>query len=143
MQAIEQRGRTSLSVSCEIKERVRQRKQSNQTYDDVLGNLLEIADIGDSGLADGVVFLYSVPIDGEMKKLKTPIPLLLHQDKNRKFNLANHEYKILVSFCDSLDEAMKDAGEQFVENLYEFTDTTTPMTKAAQEFGEKLKKRIA
>lgn len=138
MQAVLRRQKTSLSVSRQTKERVIQRKRGNQTYDDVLVSLLDITDVNELGLADGIVFLHSIPINNNMKKLKQPIPLLLHLDKNRKFNLANTEYKILVSFCDTLDEAIQDAGLQFAENLADFTDQSTPMTKSAKEFGEKL-----
>ncbi|MDU9377149.1 hypothetical protein McpSp1_17960 [Methanocorpusculaceae archaeon Sp1] len=73
MQAVDRRSqKTSISISVQIKERVRSKKRCNQTYDDVLEQMLNITDIGDEGKASGVVFLYSVPIgaDNEMKKLK-------------------------------------------------------------------------
>ena len=112
-----------------------QKKRGNQTYDDVLENLLNLADIGDSEQADGIVFLYSVPIDGETKKLREPIQLLLHCEEDGTVDVANDEYSILVS-ADSLRQAVEDAKLQFVENLKRFT--APGLSSSSQKFGEKL-----
>lgn len=145
MQAMDQRPqKTSITVSTHIKERVCSRKRGNQTYDDVLEQMLNISDIGDEGKASGVVFLYSVPIgaDNEMKKLKSPLPLLLHVDeKNGFIDLANNEFKILVS-CKTLEEALEEAGLQFSDSFDEYNDPSIPMTTAAKEFGKKLRDAV-
>jgi hypothetical protein len=102
--------------------------------------MLNMSDIGDEGKASGVVFLYSVPIgaENEMKKLKSPLPLLLHVDeKNGFIDLANSEFKILVS-CKTLEEALEEAGLQFSDSFNEYNDPSIPMTTAAKEFGKKL-----
>ena len=134
--------KTSITVSAHIKERVCSRKRGNQTYDDVLEQMLNVLDVGEEGKANGVVFLYEVPVGDEMRKLQSPIQLLLHLDKNGKYNLANTEFKILVSFCDTLEEALDEAGFQFADNLAEFTDPTISMTPDAKEFGKKLQNMV-
>ena len=143
MQVMDQRPqKTSITVSAHIKERVCSRKRGNQTYGDVLEQMLNVLDVGEEGKVNGVVFLYEVPVKDEMRKLKSPIQLLLHVDKNGKFNLANTEFKILVSFCDTLEEALEDAGFQFADNLEEFTDPKIPMTTEARIFGKKLQNMV-
>ena len=63
MQAAETRPqRVTISISSEIKERVIQRKRGHQTYYDVLGQMLDLLDVGDEGTAHGVVFLSEVPL---------------------------------------------------------------------------------
>ena len=145
MQVMDQRPqRTSITVSAHIKERVCSRKRGNQTYDDVLEQMLNISDIGEEGKASGVVFLYSVPIGANtgMKKLKAPLPLLLHVDeKNGFIDLANNEFKILVS-CKTLEEALEEAGLQFSDNYDQYNDPNVPMTTAAKEFGKKLRDAV-
>lgn len=134
--------KTSITVSAHIKERVCSKKRGNQTYDDVLEQMLNVLDVGEEGKVNGVVFLYEVPIRDELRKLKYPMQLLLHVDKNGKYNLANTECKILVSFCDTLEEALKEAGFQFADNLEEFTDPDIPLTAEAKEFGKKLQNMV-
>lgn len=140
MQAVKQgQSRTTITISNHIKERVVQKKRGNQTYDDVLENLLDIADIRDSESADGIIFLYSVSIDGDLKKLKEPIKLLLHKEDDGTIDLANDEYKILVS-CDSLGEALEDAGIQFAENLSMFSKPN--LSESSRRFGDKLRNAV-
>lgn len=136
--------KTRITVSSRMKDRVCSRKRGNQTYDDVLEQMLNITDIGDQGKASGVVFLYSVPIgtDNEKKKLKSPLPLLLHIDEKNGFvDLANNEFKILVS-CKTLEEALEEAGLQFSDNFDQYNDLNVPMTMAAREFGKKLRDAV-
>jgi Ca2+-binding EF-hand superfamily protein len=143
MQAIDERlQKTSITVSAYIKERVCSKKRGNQTYDDVLEQMLNVLDVGEEGKVNGVVFLYEVPVRDEMRKLKYPVQLLLHVDKNGKCNLANTEFKILVSFCDTLEEALEEAGFQFADNLEEFTNPDLPLTAEAKEFGKKLQNMV-
>lgn len=130
---------TTISISTSTFKRVLQKKRDNQTYDDIFSNLLDIADISDLEDVDGIVFLDSVPIDGEMKKLKKPIMLLLHTESDGSVDLANDEFKILVS-CDSLTEALKDAGEQFAENLAMFSEPN--QSEQSRIFGEKLRNSV-
>ncbi len=140
MQAVRQRpARATLSVSPQIKERITRRKRGAQTYDDVLEEVLNLADIRESGAADGVIFLHFVSIDGETKKLREPIQLLLHYEEDGTIDLANDEYKILVS-CDSLAEALEDAKAQFTENLKMFTAPS--LSPASREFGNKLRNAV-
>ena len=145
MQAAETRSqRATISISSEIKERVIQRKRGHQTYDDVLGQMLDILDVGDEGAAHGVVFLSEVPLgkDNEMKKLKIPIPLQLHLDqKNGFIDLANTEFKILVS-CETLEEALEEAGSQFSDSFDQYNDPDVSMTAASKEFGKKLRDAV-
>ncbi len=145
MQAAETRPqRATISISSEIKERVIQRKRGHQTYDDVLGQMLDLLDVGDEGTAHGVVFLSEVPLgkDNEMKKLKIPIPLQLHLDsKNGFIDLANTEFKILVS-CDTLEEALEEAGLQFSDSFDQYNDPDVSMTAASKEFGKKLRDAV-
>ncbi|MDO9523492.1 MAG: hypothetical protein Q7J08_07265 [Methanocorpusculum sp.] len=145
MQAAETRPqRATISISSEIKERVIQRKRGHQTYDDVLGQMLDMLDVGDEGTAHGVVFLSEVPIgkDNEMKKLKIPIPLQLHIDqKNGFIDLANPEFKILVS-CETLEEALEEAGLQFSDSFDQYNDPDVSMTAASKEFGKKLRDAV-
>jgi hypothetical protein len=145
MQAAETRSqRATISISSEIKERVIQRKRGHQTYDDVLGQMLDILDVGDKGAAHGVVFLSEVPLgkDNEMKKLKIPIPLQLHLDqKNGFIVLANTEFKILVS-CETLEEALEEAGLQFSDSFDQYNDPDVSMTAASKEFGKKLRDAV-
>lgn len=130
---------TTISISTSTFKRVLQKKRDNQTYDDIFSNLLDIADISDLEDVDGIVFLDSVPIDGEMKKLKKPIMLLLHTESDGSVDLANDEFKILVS-CNSLTEALKDAGEQFAENLAMFSEPN--QSEQSRIFGEKLRNSV-
>jgi len=145
MQAAEtRRQRATISISSEIKERVIQRKRGHQTYDDVLGQMLDLLDVGDEGTAHGVVFLSEVPLgkDNEMKKLKIPILLQLHLDqKNGFIDLANTEYKILVS-CETLEEALEEAGLQFSDSFDQYNDPDVSMTAASKEFGKKLRDAV-
>jgi len=145
MQAAETRSqRATISISSEIKERVIQRKRGHQTYDDVLGQMLDMLDVGDEGAAHGVVFLSEVPLgkDNEMKKLKIPIPLQLHLDqKNGFIDLANTEFKILVS-CETLEEALEEAGSQFSDSFDQYNDPDVSMTAASKEFGKKLRDAV-
>ncbi|MEA5037289.1 hypothetical protein SDC9_25415 [bioreactor metagenome] len=145
MQAAETRPqRATISISSEIKERVIQRKRGHQTYDDVLGQMLDMLDVGDEGTAHGVVFLSEVPLgkDNEMKKLKMPIPLQLHLDqKNGFIDLANTEFKILVS-CETLEEALEEAGLQFSDSFDQYNDPDVSMTAASKEFGKKLRDAV-
>lgn len=145
MQAAETRPqRATISISSEIKERVIQRKRGHQTYDDVLGQMLDMLDVGDEGTAHGVVFLSEVPLgkDNEMKKLKIPIPLQLHLDqKNGFIDLANTEFKILVS-CETLEEALEEAGLQFSDSFDQYNDPDVSMTAASKEFGKKLRDAV-
>ena len=145
MQAAEtRRQRATISISSEIKERVIQRKRGHQTYDDVLGQMLDLLDVGDEGTAHGVVFLSEVPLgkDNEMKKLKIPILLQLHLDqKNGFIDLANTEYKILVS-CETLEEALEEAGLQFSDSFDQYIDPDVSMTAASKEFGKKLRDAV-
>lgn len=140
MQAVKQRpARATLSVSPRIKERITQIKRGGQTYDDVLENVLNLAEISESGAADGVIFLHSISIDGETKKLREPMQLLLHYEEDGTIDLANDEYKILVS-GDSLTEVLEDARVQFAENLKMFTAAS--LSPASREFGNKLKNAV-
>jgi len=145
MQAAEtRRQRATISISSEIKERVIQRKRGHQMYDDVLGQMLDLLDVGDEGTAHGVVFLSEVPLgkDNEMKKLKIPILLQLHLDqKNGFIDLANTEYKILVS-CETLEEALEEAGLQFSDSFDQYNDPDVSMTAASKEFGKKLRDAV-
>ncbi len=145
MQAAETRPqRATISISSEIKERVIQRKRGHQTYDDVLGQMLDMLDVGDEGTAHGIVFLSEVPLgkDNEMKKLKIPIPLQLYLDqKNRFIDLANTEFKILVS-CETLEEALEEAGLQFSDSFDQYNDPDVSMTAASKEFGKKLRDAV-
>ncbi len=145
MQAAEtRRQRATISISSEIKERVIQRKRGHQMYDDVLGQMLDLLDVGDEGTAHGVVFLSEVPLgkDNEMKKLKIPILLQLHLDqKNGFIDLANTEYKILVS-CETLEEALEEAGLQFSDSFDQYNDPDVSMTAASKEVGKKLRDAV-
>ncbi len=145
MQAAETRPqRATISISSEIKERVIQRKRGHQTYDDVLGQMLDMLDVGDEGTSHGIVFLSEVPLgkDNEMKKLKIPIPLQLYLDqKNGFIDLANTEFKILVS-CETLEEALEEAGLQFSDSFDQYNDPDVSMTAASKEFGKKLRDAV-
>ena len=92
----------------------------------------DAAENGDSGF----LLLREILLDGEVRKLRFPIPLVLNIAENGFVQLANTEYAILVS-CETMQEALETAGYQFADNLLEYTDES-PMTDDAREFGQKL-----
>ena len=135
MQAVEEKQEVILSLPQTIMDRVSSQMHNDQTYADVLDRLLEYGDAAEKG-DSGFLFLREIPLDGEVRKLRFPIPLVLNIAENGFVQLANTEYAILVS-CETMHEALETAGYQFADNLLEYTDDA-PMTADAREFGQKL-----
>lgn len=142
MQALERRTqRVSISVSPEIKERILSLKRGNQTYDDVLGRILETVAVDEKGEDDGVIFMNSVYINGDLKKLKQSIPLKVHISDKGMIHLSNTEYKILVS-CKTLQEALEEAQTEYDTMFKLFNNSETPKSDSAANFGLKLKESV-
>ena len=121
----------------DIKERVCSLKRGNETYNDVLRNMLDTVAVSEKGEDDGVIFLYSVFVKEDLKKLKSPVALRVHIADNDTIHLANTEYKLLVS-AKNLKEAIKEAQLQYADLFDLYNDSETPMSKDALKFGKKL-----
>lgn len=141
MQALDRRTRVSISVSPEIKQRIVSLKHGNQTYDDVLSRILETIAIDEKGKENGVIFMNSVYVNGDLKRLKESIPLKVHISDNGMIHLSNTEYKILVS-CETLQEAIEEAQTEFDTMFNLFNNPETPRGESAIAFGQKLKESV-
>ncbi|MDV0443403.1 hypothetical protein [Methanorbis rubei] len=134
-------GRTQLSVSVATKQRMLSRKKEHQTYDEVLKFLLDTIEVGDDGNEYGVIFLHTIPVDGEMKKLRSPLPLILNIAENGYIQLANTEYSILVSLP-TLKEAVDEAQRQFADGLVFFNNPDLHLSPAARERGKHFRDAV-
>ncbi|MDU9377164.1 hypothetical protein McpSp1_18110 [Methanocorpusculaceae archaeon Sp1] len=133
--------KTSISVSAQIKERVRSKKRGNQTYDDVLGQMLDVLDIGERGDEGGVVFLSTVYVHDELKKLKQPMPLKITIQEDESLILTNDEYSFLIT-CKNLTEGLEKARLMFADDYDLFNDPETPMYPSAAAYGKLLKDSV-
>jgi hypothetical protein len=142
MQAIDgDKKRTQMTVYPKTKQRILSRKREHQTYDDVLNILLDTVEIGDKGEEYGVIFLHSVFVGGEMKKLKKPLPLTLNIAENGYIQLANTEYSILVS-SPNVKEAIEEAQLQFSDGFGFFNNPALNLSPAAKARGERFKDAV-
>ncbi|MCZ0861673.1 MAG: hypothetical protein O0W85_04100 [Methanocorpusculum sp.] len=142
MQAMDQRPqKTSITVSAHIKERVCSKKRGNQTYDDVLEQMLDVLDIGETGEEGGVVFLHTVYVHDELKKLKRPMPLKITIQEDESLILTNDEYSFLIT-CRTLSEGLEKARLMFADDYDIFTDPDTPMYPSAAAYGKLLKDSV-
>lgn len=138
MQAVDGDGqRTQMPIYAKTKQRILSRKREHQTYDDVLNILLDTVEVGDRGEEYGVIFLHSVPLVGERKKLKKPLPLTLNITDDGHIQLANTEYSILVS-SPNLKEAVEEAQLQFADGLEFFTNPHLNLSAAAKARGQQF-----
>ncbi|WP_323383601.1 hypothetical protein [Methanocorpusculum sp.] len=142
MQAIDgDKKRTQMPVYPKTKQRILSRKREHQTYDDVLNILLDTVEIGDKGEEYGVIFLHSVFIGEEIKKLKKPLPLTLNIAENGYIQLANTEYSILVS-SPNVKEAIEEAQLQFSDGFELFNNPALNLSPAAKARGERFKDAV-
>ena len=141
MQAMDHRPqKTSITVSAHIKERVRSRKRGNQTYDDVLEQMMNVLDIGEKE-EGGIVFLTTVYVRDELKKLKQPIPLKITIREDESLILTNDEYSFLIT-CKNLAEGLEKARLLFADDYDLFNDPETPMYPSAAAYGKLLKDSV-
>jgi len=96
MQAEEQNSRATLTIHPDIRDRVRSLKRGNDTYNDVLKTMPDTVEIGEEGDFHGIIFLHSVLVKGDLKKLKKPITLRMHIADNSTIHLANTECELLI-----------------------------------------------
>ncbi|MDO5846545.1 MAG: hypothetical protein Q4Q04_06450 [Methanocorpusculum sp.] len=137
MQAIPPKtGRATISISPELKTTIRSLKRGNETYDDVLKPLIYTAAVHEKGEGIGALFLDSVYIHDQLRKVKSPIPLKIVIDENKSIILVNNEYQLLV-VCSRLDEGLEEARREF-ESLYSiYTRPDIPAAAPAAAFGKK------
>lgn len=133
--------KTSITVSAHIKERVCSKKRGNQTYDDVLEQMLDVLDIGETGEEGGVVFLNTVYVHDELKKLKRPMPLKITIQEDESLILTNDEYSFLIT-CRTLSEGLEKARLMFADDYDIFTDPDTSMYPSAAAYGKLLKDSV-
>ncbi|MDU9376661.1 hypothetical protein McpSp1_12850 [Methanocorpusculaceae archaeon Sp1] len=134
--------KTTITVTEDIKMRVRALKRGNQTYNDVLDTVLRMADVSERREGEGVVFLYSVMVRGDEKKLKRPIPLELHLNDDGTMVLSNDEFSLLV-VCSHLKEGLKEAQLEFSSEYDIFCNPELPeKAVSAREYGKKLQDMI-
>ena len=108
---------------------------ADASYDEVIGNLFNTSN--DSN--HGVIFLNTVYVEGELKRLVTPIPLELYIHEDKMISLSNDEYSILVT-CSSLADGLEEARLEFSDEYAIFCDESIPDAAAsAKKYGEKLK----
>lgn len=142
MQAMDQRPqKTSITVSTHIKERVCSRKRGNQTYDDVLNVLLDTVDTGEKGDEQGVVFLHTVYVKGELKKLKQPILLKMMIQEDNSYVLANEEFSFLIS-CSSIADGLEEGRRMFEEDYALYTNPENQVHPLAKKRAEMLQSAI-
>lgn len=142
MQAIDQRPqKTSITVSSHVKDRVCARKRGNQTYDDVLNTLLDTVDAGDKGEEQGVVFLHTAYVDGELQKLIQPIILRMMIQDDNSYVLANEEFAFLIS-CTSIAEGLEECRRMFEEDYALYTNPENQVHPLAKKRAEMLTSAI-
>jgi hypothetical protein len=141
MQAEEQHSRATLTIHPDIRDRVCSLKRGNDTYNDVLKTMPDTIEIGEEGDCHGIIFLHSVLVKGDLKKLKKPITLRMHIEDNGTIHLANTEFKLLV-LCDNLNEAIKEAQYEYSDLFDIYNNSETKMSKDAEKFGKKLKDSV-
>ena len=142
MQVMDQRPqKTSITVSTHIKERVCSRKRGNQTYDDVLNVLLDTIDAGEKGDEQGVVFLHTVYVNGELKKLKLPIILKMMIQEDNSYVLANEEFSFLIS-CSSIADGLEEGRRMFDEDYGIYTNPENQIHPLAKKRSEMLQSAI-
>ncbi len=130
--------KTTITVTEDIKKRVCALKRGNQTYDEVLDTVLSMADVSERREDEGVVFLYSVMVKGDEKKLKRAIPLQLHLNDDGTMVLSNDEFSLLV-VCSHLKEGLKEAQLEFSDEYDIFCNPDLPQEAvSAHEYGKKL-----
>ncbi|MDV0444304.1 hypothetical protein [Methanorbis rubei] len=133
--------KTSITVSPHIKKRVCSLKRGNQTYDDVLEQMLTAVEIGEKGEEGGVVFLNTVYVRDDLKKLKRPIPLKITIQEDNSLILSNDEYSFLIT-CRNLAEGMETARLMFADDYDLYTDPENQVHPSAAAYGKLLKNSI-
>lgn len=141
MQVMESRDKpqkvtATISVTPRVKETLRSLKRGNESYSEVLEPILYTVAVSESDEGIGAVFLKSVYVNDDLKKLKKPIPLKVIIDEDNTLILSNSEFKILVT-CTDIIEGLEEARLQFADLIDIYTGDQ-PMTDGAVAFGRKL-----
>ncbi|MDV0444140.1 hypothetical protein [Methanorbis rubei] len=125
----------TISVTPRVKETLCSLKRGNESYSEILEPILYTVAVSESDEGIGAVFLKSVYVNDDLKKLKKPIPLKVIIEDNTLI-LSNSEFKILVT-CIDIIEGLEEARLQFADLIDIYTDHQ-PMTEGAVTFGKKL-----
>lgn len=136
-----QKATATISVTPRVKETLKSLKRGHESYNDVLEPLLFPATVHEKGDGVGAVFLDSVYVNDNLKKLKKSIPLKLVIDENGSLILANNEYSLLV-VCTNLEDGLEEARWEFNSLFNVYLNPDIPDDAPAKQFGKKLESII-
>jgi hypothetical protein len=103
--------------------------------------MLNMLDIGEKGDDGSIVFLNTVYVHDELKKLKRPMPLKITIQEDESLILTNDEYSFLIT-CKNLTEGLEKARLMFADDYDLFNDPETPMYPSATAYGKLLKDSV-
>lgn len=132
---------SSIPLPHKAKEELISIKQGNETYWDILKPFIQSAKEVRAGVGTGVVFLNNVYVNGELRNLKSPMPLTLRVDELDGLVLSNDVYGIIVT-CSNLNEGFEEAREVFDEIYQIYVNTSQKQTEKAKKFALFMQKSV-